>query len=1581
MRLRALCFLTAVFLPTVAWATVTVRPQIVEITPPDLSERIVATVTGDGVRILPSGELTILGLPPGARSLPANPDYGPVDGRESQGIFRIYADATTVPGSYPITVRAEGLGETTFTLIIRGEAAFNAVASPNPVTLTPGGTQNVTVATTVSGNPGAITYTFTGLPGSITFGAPQTTDASSGYGPLVFPFTAAPGTPPGTYVGLLMGTAGSTTKSWPFTVIVQRPAITSTFLNPGVSLCNDGTLVSNALVLQPTGGYTGTPTITPINIPAGISITPNVLNAPALPPAATIPFSISSTTAAPGTYPIQFRISDPAAGIDQTATFNATVIASDYVPLVTGPSTIVAGQTAQYIASATAVGCFSAPITVSVTGAPAGVSILATVGTLQPPSYGPLTITIQTSSTTPAGTYPITFTFQPARGAAVKTVVLTLTISAIPDFTLLASPTNVTVPAGGTATVSVTATGANGFASPITVSASAISGVTISPEAFTLTPGQTQTVTITTSPTATPATVPLVFTGTAPGVSGARTAQVLLSISERAPALLQVAPTAVATGTKSRTIRFTAANLRPGATITTTRTDVIIEDVTILADNLAEIVLTVRPDAAPGPIPFVAINPGNIRSNLVSLNVLPASSLGAPISVSAAAIVFPASGTSFTAKDAVYPRGLLATTGTGAITGTWLLDGVPFDRFVITVGGGMPAEVRAHVPIPWGILGSHRLELAIDSPQQAISPEVLVIMSSASVSRLMLFAPLDGTVATADTLFRWSLVPNASGYLVEFERGGRIRLSDAQWQPTARDIASLRGGIRRWRVRPIFAGETEGEPTEWRRVALLPDSVVLRVERPVATDAGVVVKWNGGTTGLIYRVDVIDASGNVLSSALTAAETFTLRSMPQGSRIRVTAIGPGGVVLGKAESPSSNAALGHEFRYVQSNAVSVTSQTPTQGATIEEVQPRIAASWSGAVRSQQIALSIDGVDVTAVAEVGPLSIVYDSLLPLEPGLHQVQLTLGETVSNWQFRIAAPQQAQTPEGVTPSEPSQPGTATPAGPGTPGSSAPTTPRIRRDWAIAPTGTITTVRSDAPGARDETRAQISANTDIATQAAGVKLNGDVAVRHDLEEPRQTVQESRSWVTSFTGRQGPVSEELRAGYAVPQFLDQSELMTLGAARGGISATVNLPGVRGSYYQTFSSRPSGVVAGNFGPQQKVRAMALQLPQTSRWDLRLLALNVDEQPGEYTSGGSGRSLGIFSRYTFSPLLAVSLEAARGSFDTRGGVETEGNAFRLGFMGSRGSTVYTLNLRRTDGGYTNPANRGFTPGAVADRTGGDLLVSHLLGRAAISVQLRHLQDGNSSGVALPRTKESGALVSLSMPLTSKVTLSLSGNSTKDKGEGNENLFLPETDRRQNSLSATFSESLGLFSFSQTFIQQQMKDRVSSLNDQTIRTATLSAAGTVTPAFTLSALLSGTRSEGSFLVGDTEVLLASLQPSFTVSALQLTLQPRATWSRTELSIAALETQLEQYQMVVMWAPNFYKSFASIQIAADWNRTRVDGQPVPDFDRRYTGALSLRWGVTGGNAAAAAPVVLPPEMQNEPYSNNTPLTSSSQ
>jgi hypothetical protein len=531
------------------------------------------------------------------------------------------------------------------------------------------------------------------------------------------------------------------------------------------------------------------------------------------------------------------------------------------------------------------------------------------------------------------------------------------------------------------------------------------------------------------------------------------------------------------------------------------------------------------------------------------------------------------------------------------------------------------------------------------------------------------------------------------------------------------------------------------------------------------------------------------------------------------------------------------------------------------------------------------------------------------------------------------------------------------------------------------VTPIGTVTVINGNNPDEKDDARLQLSSQTDLSNTTGTAKVTADVSMKHGLNAPRETIQESRNWITQFLGHHGDYKEEARIGYASPSFLDQMELLTTGLARGGIEGRVHLPFVSASGYETFGTRPAGVVAGNFGPEQKIRALSLQTSPNPKWDFRLIGFRVVDQPGVNSAGGRGKAVGIFGKYIVSPMMTVLIEGARGNFDPNAESaerKREGSAYRLGFNGVAGTLSYDLSLRRTAADFVNPANRGFTPGGVPDRTGANLSVTKVISKTSISVLFRTLRDGNSSGAILPRNRENGGTISVATSIGQRTTLSLGTNWTTDRGAGNPDLALPDLDRKQTGANGTLAEIFGRFNLSQTLTVQRLRDRVNPISDQTMTAATVSFGGAMIPSINMAAVLSGTRSAGSAAVGTTNQYLASLQPTITLPR-GVTFQPRAMYSTSKSDLTNIESRSEQYAGLVTWAPPWHQSALSLQLSADANRNHFTGQIAPSkFVHRYVSTLSLRWGAGQGAAMNGTTVVSAPVENVNPQTNDPRTTS---
>lgn len=1480
-------------------------------------------------------KLAFISAPPGITLSPTSPVAVAMPPTETIPFSITANGATSGLAILNIVDSAAGINKNVQMQINIGVADFTPAITPGTISLTAGGSaQNVSAS--IAPTPclsSSVSVTASGQPPGMTISANPSTILAPGFAAVPISIQASAAAQPGNYPITFTFTSGTISKSLIAAVSVGAAPDYSLSLNPASISLDPGASGATIATIKPVNGFNGTVNVTAPAIP-GITFTPSTFSiAPGGSKNVTV--SVGSSVAAAAFSAV---FSSSATGVSgfRTATLQLTVAAPPSFVLTLTPNslTLPAGGSASVTAAVTPVNGFNG--TVSVTAPTVqGVTFSPSSFSITPATTQIVTVSVDPSA--PAGTLPPQHFSASSPGVSGQGADLNLTIGARPDFTISAAPPSVSIRRGGSGSVTVTAMAANGFNGVITVNAPLVGGLTFDPATFTLSPGASRQVTINAAASAPAAgSFQATFTATAPGITSPHQATVTINILAPLPLLTSATPPALVVGSQATLVRIAGNNLEPGAQFHSSDPSLIVGSSNILSAQLADVQMTVRADAPAGPRSLTVTNPDGGTSNALVVLVYPSSSIAAPLDVLAAAIVFPAQGTMIAPRESVYPRGLLGTSGTGTIVGSWQFDGVPFDRFVVNAAGGMPVEVRTNIPLPNSFNGSHTITMVIESPRKFVSPAIEVVDSIDSASRLTLLAPVDGAILRGgEQPFRWSLVPNCSGYDVEIAPPGlsdrpdavtpivRFHVDDAEWHPSAADVAAIGPGIHRWRVQPRCAGETALQPSGWQRFAFLPDHVDISLQPSTTNEHGArVVHWTSGVTGLLYRVEFLSPEGRTIFSALTPATDYVVpRTLPPGTTVRVSAIAPDGRTLGTSSvSPLSLRRAREAIALAQQTVIELGAVQPADGSTITTPQPHIEAQWKGAAPADQVMLLVDNTDMTQVAKVTPTSVSYDSLIALAPGEHSAAVAVAGNIKRWTFTVAGA--AGLTAAAAPAPVQQP---------------------RGDWVVTPVGTITLVSA----VTHDVRAQLSALTDLNEANLANKSTGDVSLRHNLES-NQTVQESRNWVTDFGGHQGDrLKEDAVFGFGPPDFFDQAQLMSAGLPRGGVEAKMSVPIGSLSYYQTFTAQPAGVVTGLFGPDQRIRAAAYRIPTSQRWDFRVIGMNVSESPGVNSDGGKGRALSVFARFTLGPALNAIFEGAHGDFTPNAGSfepQRKGNAFRLGLNGMRGTLNYALNLQHTQADFVNPANRAFTPAGVPDRTGGDLTIGKIIGFTSVSLQLRHMQDGVSTNLLVPRTRENGGMASLMRMFGSHVSLSLSGNLTKDKGEGTPALDLPGADRNQSGGTGTLSEFFGRFNFSQTVSQQILRDHANSLNDSTTTATTLTSGGQLTPHLNLSAVLSGTHTNGNPTVGKTDQYLVALQPMVTVPVLFLTLQPRASYSTSENSIVPTTTT-EDYQWLMTFAPQWMKSMFSMQLSGEWTRNRSAGQIASSpFIHRYAATFII-------------------------------------
>jgi hypothetical protein len=185
--------------------------------------------------------------------------------------------------------------------------------------------------------------------------------------------------------------------------------------------------------------------------------------------------------------------------------------------------TVTAGTGTSYAATVTPSGGFTGSVSFSVSGLPSGAT-----GTFSPTSVagsGSSTLSVTTSSTTPAGSYPLTMTG--TSGSLVHSATGTLVVNPVGGaaaiFSISALPSSQTISQGNSASFIVTITPTGGFTGSVSFTASGVPpGMTASFSPSTVAGSGSTTLTLTGDNAAT-GTFTLTITGTSGALSHSST--------------------------------------------------------------------------------------------------------------------------------------------------------------------------------------------------------------------------------------------------------------------------------------------------------------------------------------------------------------------------------------------------------------------------------------------------------------------------------------------------------------------------------------------------------------------------------------------------------------------------------------------------------------------------------------------------------------------------------------------------------------------------------------------------------------------------------------------------------------------------------------------------------------------------------------------------------------------------------------------------------------------------------------------------------------------------------------------------
>jgi len=245
--------------------------------------------------------------------------------------------------------------------------------------------------------------------------------------------------------------------------------------SPGsVTITQSGAGGASTITINPTNGFTGSVTLSASGLPSGVTALFGTNPATS----SSVLTLTAGSTATTGTATV--TITGISGSLTQTTTVSLTVNAA-VIPnfsLSASPTSVTitqggAGGTSTI--TLTPVNGFTGGATLAASGLPSGVT--AAFGTNPITSTSVLTLTASGTATT--GTVSVTITGTSGSLVHTTTVGLTVNAAAVPNFTLSASPTSLSIRRGSHGTSTITIHPVNGFTGSVTLSATGMeSGVT-----------------------------------------------------------------------------------------------------------------------------------------------------------------------------------------------------------------------------------------------------------------------------------------------------------------------------------------------------------------------------------------------------------------------------------------------------------------------------------------------------------------------------------------------------------------------------------------------------------------------------------------------------------------------------------------------------------------------------------------------------------------------------------------------------------------------------------------------------------------------------------------------------------------------------------------------------------------------------------------------------------------------------------------------------------------------------------------------------------------------------------------------
>ncbi len=1114
------------------------------------------------------------------------------------------------------------------------------------------------------------------------------------------------------------------------------------------------------------------------------------------------------------------------------------------------------------------------------------------------------------------------------------------------------------------------------------------------------------------------------------------------------PTLTSAGPAVASLGTFALRLTLTGTNFRPGARVLISpplakvsqspasiqANDVSVDTVTVINSNLIVATVSVNPTGTVGLRAIDVVNadgtttgaaPGSGTSK--PLSIVSGNSLGAPLSVTTVAVTSPRDGTLVMQGDELYGEAALAGTGSGTVTGAWLWDGNVVEQFAVVFSGGQSLTLRSKQSFPLAYLGVHTVELRIQQPNNLVTRPVTVVVNTGVWKAEKLLLPAYGARVSGPTpLFLWAAVPGAAKYQVGFSRHPYFStvktwydVTNNQWNVPGEVWESLPEGEIYWTVRTVEMSGQIRKALPMRVLFRFPaDALTATAPVPGVTAQGnPLLEWHGLKGDYLYRITITeDAEGTQLVRRyLTAGPKIDLRALkgkldPTKTYYwRVDAVAPDGrtILSGPTHAfvlPGSHSRRGisplpaglvlTSFHPGESPRTLILAEeiktlgrrAPAPDSTVSDPKAPIAIQFTAAPNPFDLALTIDGTDVTSLAVVDDTKLSYVPALALADGTHTVALSLGQDSSTWKFtvRASAAPAASPAQGSSDAEvpASSSGKETvKQSPGSAGGGQNPNPHLQMQTQIA--SNTQWVSGSAP---DTNALSLGQQMVYREGDWTVQMNGSGLLNSTLgpQQARSTVGLFNNYVTQAAMQRGPWGMNVRFGIVAPNLYLNSQFVTPATPRQGLETVLNTPGGNfGFYVNTDDLAPGG--GSGFAFHQQLMGASWDLPLPKNYaELRLMWLSAQD---------TGTPAPLFSTSLGGPLIFPDAEATPGGGDLYGGLlvihlpskwawtseyawgyntldlavggqHLFGRAWRSGIAGAIKAATLSISYSDVSANFTSPANPSLTPLSNPDRRGVTASLTLPTKAGTFNFGDQFLESGASSTTVLEQRMQA-VTESWSKNLDPKTALILSSHQTVTstgsvpeaaKALPPEELKALEADQRDLGANLVVTRQVGKVSVSLTGARDWFHDNLTS-TASTITSSILAGANwSYSTFFQLNSNVGlNWVAADKATVGGTRGLSWYLQPAFTWRRVGLQVAPLASsnQTRTQLLGGVLVNNLTtaQYGGRVSWTmPGDFK-FSTLSFEGDFNQNKS----IVSGTNFNTTSLFLVWTLTWGGQLA--------------------------